>query len=355
MSWPRISLWWVWTGCINIKKSILCVPWVSTTLFNPPAANKGTTKATGYVIQKDLTHTALQDRWMFIYSVSLPLCVCTAFQLPPPVQHTTQLSRQVLAFYSNRGGMIRWWKYGNPQHWCQPQLTPHLEPRSRRMFACDGATGVGHDPNRGWMDVPGSTASIIKESQVLSPDGQELLLYCTVPGLSAPTNPHWYISEGSWPPLTCWDKTATSLLFKIRMQNEGEGEVRSVEQHFPTESLLYLHECCLALLCQLTRSGVTFQGRSVKGLVSSATALETRESVGSPWLNPMSWKNDQSLTGPWAHRPGAWHQIMASHSLCGCQHNVIDPPFFTTRTVGLHHALWDCSVTPIFSSSPISS
>lgn len=125
---------------------------------------------------------------MFIYSVSLPLCVCTAFQLPPPVQHTTQLSRQVLAFYSNRGGMITCWKYGNPLRWCQPQLTPHLEPRPKprngRMFGCDGTTGVGHDPNRGWMDVPGSTASIIKESQVLSPDGQELLFYCTVPGLS---------------------------------------------------------------------------------------------------------------------------------------------------------------------------
>lgn len=220
---------------------------------------------------------------MFIYSVSLPLCVCTAFQLPPPVQHTTQLTRQVLAFYSNKGGMITCWKYGYLQSRCQPQLTPHLEPRpqprSGRRFGCDGATGVGHGPNRGWMDVPGSTASIIKESQVLSPDGQELFSTCTWP-LSALTNPHWYISEGNWPPLTCWDKTATCLPFKIRIQTEGEGEVRSVEQHFPTESLLYLHECCLALLCRLDQIWGDFSGE---------VSQRSSQLCNSCWDKRISW------------------------------------------------------------------
>lgn len=109
--------------------------------------------------------------------------------------------------------------------------------------------------------------------------GTPSLLYCTWP-LSALTNPHWYISEVNWPPLTCWDKTATCLPFKIRMQTEGEGEVRSVEQHFPTESLLYLHECCLALLCRLDQIWGDFSGE---------VSQRSSQLCNSSWDKRISW------------------------------------------------------------------
>lgn len=83
------------------------------------------------VIQKD-QHTVLQYGWMFIDSVFSP-----PFS---PGQHISQLSCQVTAPYSNRTGMIRWWKSAvlvslpwhhtlnpllHPSPIAKPQTTPY--------------------------------------------------------------------------------------------------------------------------------------------------------------------------------------------------------------------------------------
>lgn len=63
----------------------------------------------------------------------------------------------------------------------------------------------------------------------------------------------------------------------ICLQNKREGEVRCEEQRLPTESFLYLHKCCLALLRPLDQIWGTFSGEISQG------AGQVRE----PWNEPV--------------------------------------------------------------------
>lgn len=117
--------------------------------------------------------------------------------------------------------------------------------------------------------------------------GTPSLLYCTWP-LSALTNPTDIFQRAIDPRLPAGIKQPPAFRSRSECRLKGREKLGvwssiSLQRAFFTCTNAAWH-CSV----DWTRSGVTFQGRSVKGLVSSATVLETRESVGSPWLNPLS-------------------------------------------------------------------
>lgn len=102
-----------------------------------------------------------------------------------------------------------------------------------------------HDPNRGWMGIPGSKNKGSR-TPIGLPNMVFPLCYISSPGL---TSSGWSTQWGSWPPLTGLDKTAPRSL-----QEEREGKSGVWSRGSPQRPL-NLDKCCLALSHPLVSFG----------------------------------------------------------------------------------------------------
>lgn len=126
-----------------------------------------------------------------------------------------------------------------------------------------------HDPNRGWMGIPGSKNKGSR-TPIGLPNTVFPLCYISSPGL---TSSGWSTQWGSWPPLTGLDKTAPRSL-----QEEREGKSGVWSRGSPQRPL-NLDKCCLALSHPLVSFGTPCWVRSVKVLSArqSLTANQSKE------------------------------------------------------------------------------